>query len=203
MVKLPPECEKPLLERFLRAEAMAMRSVRAAREQRPAGATAKEGVPPHALVFLLRHEEEEAGHLREFEALTGVRALEKDALPKLPRQWHALAVQLLGYEALGLEFARLLASLRPDLSHILADEEVHVGFFEEEVRKILAAGRGGARGAREFARAWLRRLPRTVARYLGGDALEPHRGELAAAILGAIDRRFRALGLLEGPPCAS
>jgi hypothetical protein len=198
-VKLPPQCERPILERFLRAEAMALHSVRAAREQRPGGAAAGQGVPERALAFLLRHEEEEARHLREFEALTGARARARAALPRMPRQWHALAVQLLGYEALGLEFARLLAALRPDLSHILADEEAHVGFFETEVRGILSSARGPARGAREFARAWLRRLPRTVRRYLGGDALEPHREELARGILEAVERRFRSLGLLEAP----
>ena len=48
-MKLPPACERPILERFLRAEAMAMYSVRAAQEH----------VPPHALAFLKRHEEED------------------------------------------------------------------------------------------------------------------------------------------------
>ena len=37
-------------------------------------------------------------------------------------------MHLYGYEALGLEFARLLVGLRPDLTSILEDEEVHVGF---------------------------------------------------------------------------
>ncbi len=186
---LPPECERALLERFLRAEAMAMYAVRSARVH----------APPRALAFLQRHEEEEQEHLQKFEELTGVAAREKTALPKVPKQWHALAVQLYGYEALGLEFARLLAALRPDLSGILADEEAHVAFFEEEVRTILAAGRGPANGAREFARAWLRRLPRTVERYLRGDGLDPHREGLARRILSEIEGRFTRVGLLDGP----
>jgi hypothetical protein len=198
MTRLPADCERPLLERFLRAEAMALWAVRAARAVRPAGPSPRAAVPPHALEFLRRHEEEEARHLKEFEALTGVRARQKEAPPRVPGQWHALAVQLYGYEALGLEFARLLVSVRPDLAHIEADEEIHVGFFEREVRAILEAGGGSARGAREFARAFLRRLPKTVGRYLQGPELAPHREELTRRILEAIESRFGATGLLDG-----
>jgi len=187
-VKLPPACERPILERFLRAEAMAMYSVRAAREH----------VPPHALAFLKRHEEEEQVHLKEFERLTGIQAREKLVLPRLPKQWHALAVHLYGYEALGLEFAKLLASLRPDLAHILADEETHVAFFEREIAKLLAPGRGPANGAREYARAWMKRVPRTVEKYLQGEELAPHREALQARILASIAERFSAIGLLSG-----
>lgn len=186
MVTLPPSCERPILERFLRAEAMAMYSVKSAQAD----------VPPHALAFLKRHEEEEKAHLREFERLTGIAAREKLVLPRLPKQWHALAVHLYGYEALGLEFARLLASLRPDLSHILADEETHVAFFEDEIRKILAPDRGPANGAREYARAWMKRVPGTVGKYLQGEELAPFRDALEARILGAIEARFTSVGLL-------
>ena len=119
-------------------------------------------------------------------------------LPKLPRQWHALSVHLYGYEALGLEFARLLAGIRPDLAHILADEETHVGFFETEVKRVLDAGGGPANGAREYARAWMRRIPKTLEKYLKGDGLEPYQAELTTAILATIDGRFRAIGLLSG-----
>jgi len=161
--------------------------------------SAQADVPDHALGFLRRHEEEEKVHLREFERLTGIAAHEKLVLPRLPRQWHALAVHLYGYEALGLEFARLLASLRPDLAHILADEETHVAFFELEIGKILRAGRGPANGAREYARAWIRRIPRTLEKYLQGEELAPYRGALRTLILGAIDARFEALGLLPSP----
>ena len=91
-------------------------------------AAAQSDVPNHALSFLKRHEEEERDHLKIFEGLTGEQAREKAVLPKLPRQWHAMAVHLYGYEALGLELARLLADLRPDLAHILKDEETHVAF---------------------------------------------------------------------------
>ena len=190
-MSLPPACERPILERFLRAEAMAMYSVRAAQEH----------VPPHALAFLKRHEEEEQEHLKEFERLTGIQAREKLVLPRLPKQWHALAVHLYGYEALGLEFAKLLASLRPDLAHILADEETHVAFFEREIEKLLAPGRGPANGAREYARAWMKRVPRTLDKYLQGEELAPHREELRARILASIERRFSAIGLL--PAAAS
>ncbi len=152
-------------------------------------------VPGHALDFLKRHEEEEQVHLREFEKLTGIAAREKLVLPRLPKQWHALAVHLYGYEALGLEFARLLASLRPDLAHILADEETHVAFFEREIEKILAPGRGPANGAREYARAWMKRVPRTVEKYLQGEELAPYRGALQAAILAALEARFASIGL--------
>lgn len=183
---LPGSVERALLERFLRAEAMAMWAVRSAQVH----------APPRALAFLKRHEEEEQEHLRQFEGLTGIAAREKAVLPKVPKQWHALAVQLYGYEALGLEFARLLAGVRPDLGKILEDEEVHVGFFEREVREILAAGRGPANGAREFARAWLRRLPKTLDRYLKGDGLDPVRERLREDILGSIRRRFSSAGLL-------
>lgn len=160
--------------------------------------SAQADVPPHALEFLKRHEEEEAVHLREFEALTGIQAREKLVLPRLPKQWHALAVHLYGYEALGLEFARLLAGLRPDLSHIEKDEESHVGFFEREIRKILEPRRGPANGAREYARAWIRRVPRTVEKYLQGEELAPWREELKAAILASIEARFISIGLLPG-----
>jgi hypothetical protein len=187
-VNLPPSCERPLLERFLRAEAMAMYSVKSAQAD----------VPAHALGFLKRHEEEEQIHLREFEKLTGIAAREKLVLPRLPKQWHALAVHLYGYEALGLEFAKLLASMRPDLAHILADEETHVAFFEQEIGKILRPDRGPAHGAREYARAWIRRVPRTVEKYLQGDELAPYRDDLRSLILGALERRFMAAGLLPG-----
>ena len=183
---LPASCEKAILSRFLRAEAMAMWAVKSAQSD----------VPKHALSFLKRHEEEEREHLKIFEGLTGEQAREKAVLPKLPKQWHAMAVHLYGYEALGLEFARLLAGLRPDLAHILADEEEHVGFFEAEVRRILAGGRGPANGAREYARAWLRRLPRTVDRYLRGDGLEAHRETLQARILTSVSERFSSAGLV-------
>lgn len=181
-------CEAALLSRFLRAEAMAMWAVRSAQVH----------APPRALAFLRRHEEEEQEHLKRFEALTGETAREKPVLPKVPRQWHALAVQLLGYEALGLEFARLLAAVRPDLASILADEETHVAFFEREVRDVLAGGKGPANGAREFAKAWWRRLPRTVDRYLKGDGLDERAPELRETILGAVRTRLTSLGLLPG-----
>jgi hypothetical protein len=129
--------------------------------------------------------------------MTGEKARDRAALPRMPRQWHACAVHLLGYEMVGLEFARLLAALRPDLARILDDEETHVGFFEREVRRILDAGRGPARGAREYALAWLRRLPRTLDRYLRGDALDGHRHALRERILSAVRTRLAALGLLD------
>lgn len=188
---LPPACERALLERFVRAEAMAMWSVKAAQTT---------GVPPHVLRFLLRHEQDEARHLREFEASLGTRARDKPALPRVPEQWAALAVHLFGYEALGLEFAKLLVGLRPDLAPILEDEEVHVGFFEREIRQLLGADDAAARLARRFAAAWWRRLPRTVDRYLRDDALAPYRHVLRRTILDAIQRRLHSLGLLEEAP---
>jgi hypothetical protein len=187
MVTLPPSCEKAMLSRFLRAEAMAMWAVKSAQSD----------VPRHALSFLQRHEEEEREHLKIFEGLTGERSREKLVLPRMPKQWHAMAVHLLGYEALGLEFARLLATLRPDLEHILKDEESHVGFFQAEVKRILDGGRGPANGAREYARAWMRRIPRTLERYLRGDGLEPYRDGLSTAILESIRSRFVTIGLID------
>jgi hypothetical protein len=188
MSPLPPACEAPILSRFLRAEAMALWAVKAAQGLAP--------VP--VLAFLKHHEEEEREHLKLFEGLTGESAREREVLPKLPRQWHALAVHLYGYEALGLEFARLLAGLRPDLSHVLADEEGHVAFFEAEIRRLLATGGGPANGARDYAAAWMRRLPQTLDRYLQGEALEPFKSELADRILGAIQSRFSTTGLSVG-----
>jgi len=186
---LPASCETALLERFLKAEAMALWSVRSAQ--------AKE-VPPGVLQFLRRHEEEEAQHLKEFEARLGVRSHSREKLPRVPSQWWALVIHLYGYETLGLEFAKLLIQIRPDLQSILDDEEVHVGFFEEEVRKVLAEGGTAAEGAKASAKAWWRRLPPTVDRYLEGESLMPFRMELRQLILDSIHVRFAHVGLLEG-----
>jgi len=186
---LPTSCETALLERFLKAEAMALWSVRSAQ--------AKE-VPPGVLQFLRRHEEEEAQHLKEFEARLGVRSHSREKLPRVPSQWWALVIHLYGYETLGLEFAKLLVQVQPDLQSILDDEEVHVGFFEEEVRKVLAEGDTAAEGAKASAKAWWRRLPPTVDRYLEGESLMPFRMELRQLILDAIRARFAHVGLLDG-----
>lgn len=186
---LPPSCEAALLERFLKAEAMALWAVRSAK--------AKE-VPPGVLSFLLRHEEEEAKHLKEFETRLGVQSHVRDRLPRMPSQWWALVIQLFGYESLGLEFAKLLVQVQPELMPILNDEQVHVQFFEREVKKVLDAGGSAADGAQDSAKAWWRRLPPTVDRYLEGAALEPFRPELRQRILEAIYHRFCRLGLLDG-----
>ena len=186
---LPASCETALLERFLKAEAMALWSVRSAQ--------AKE-VPPGVLQFLRRHEEEEAQHLKEFEARLGVRSHSRERLPRVPSQWWALVIHLYGYETLGLEFAKLLIQIRPDLQSILNDEEVHVRFFEEEVSKVLAEGGTAAEGARASAKAWWRRLPPTVDRYLEGESLMPFRMELRQLILDSIRARFAHVGLLDG-----
>ena len=185
-VLLPPSCETALLERFLKAEAMALWAVRSAQ--------AKE-VPPGVLTFLRRHEEEEAKHLKEFETRLGVQSHARETLPRMPSQWWALVIHLFGYEALGLEFAKLLVQVQPDLQSILEDEEVHVAFFENEVKKVLAPGGSAAEGARQSARAWWRRLPSTVDRYLEGDSLMPFRSELKARIMASIFIRFESLTL--------
>jgi len=185
-VLLPPSCETALLERFLKAEAMALWAVRSAQ--------AKE-VPPGVLTFLRRHEEEEAKHLKEFETRLGVQSHARETLPRMPSQWWALVIHLFGYEALGLEFAKLLVQVQPDLQSILEDEEVHVAFFENEVKKVLAPGGSAAEGARQSARAWWRRLPSTVDRYLKGDSLMPFRSELKARIMASIFIRFESLTL--------
>ena len=112
---LPSSCERAILEQFLKAEAMALWAVRSAQAQ---------DVPCGVLQFLRRHEEEEAQHLKQFELLLGTNSHGKAALPRMPSQWRVLAVHLYGYEALGLEFARLLVGLRPDLTSILEDEEI-------------------------------------------------------------------------------
>ena len=186
---LPASCETALLERFLKAEAMALWSVRSAQ--------AKE-VPPGVLQFLRRHEEEEAQHLKEFEARLGVRSHSREKLPRVPSQWWALVIHLYGYETLGLEFAKFLVQVQPDLQPILDDEEVHVGFFEEEVRKVLAEGGTAAEGAKASAKAWWRRLPPTVDRYLEGESLMPFRMELRQLILDSIRASFAHVGLLDG-----
>jgi hypothetical protein len=183
---LPPTCERAILEQFLKAEAMALWAVRSAQAQ---------DVPHAVLSFLRRHEEEEAQHLKQFELLLGMSSHGKTALPRMPSQWKVLAVHLYGYETLGLEFARLLVGLRPDLTSILKDEEVHVGFFEEEVRTILIQGGPAADGARQAAHAWRRRLPRTVDRYLHDESLAPFCAELRRHILDVVDARFLAVGL--------
>jgi hypothetical protein len=186
---LPKSCEQALLERFLKAEAMALWAVQSAQVQQI------HDVPPHVLPFLRRQEEEEAEHLKEFERRLGVPPKQRSRLPRVPRQWSALAVHLLGYEALGLEFARLLAQVQPDLRAILEDELIHVGFFEKEVAQLLLTGGPPAEGARQSARAWWRRLPRTLDRYLEGTSLAAYRADLRRAILVAIEERFVALGL--------
>ena len=190
IITLPRTCERALLERFLRAEAMALWSVRAAQTQR---------LPRHVQIFLQRHESEEQAHLRQFESMLGATSQRPPTLPTVPSQWEALAVHLFGYEALGLEFALLLAILRPNLSEILEDELVHVGFFEKELAFILAGEAMRADQARQTGRAWWKKLPRTVDRYLADDSLAPYRSELRPHILSAIETRFIALGLLPQP----
>jgi hypothetical protein len=184
---LSPSCKPALLERFLKAEAMALWAVRAAQAR---------DVPEGVLEFLRRHEEEEAAHLKEFETRLGVVSHQRDRLPRMPSQWATLVVHLYGYEALGLEFAKLLVQVQPDLKSILEDEETHVGFFETEAKKVLARGGTAAEKAGESARAWWRRLPRTVDRYLEEDLLAPFRAELKAHILRSIEARFASIGLL-------
>lgn len=154
-------------------------------------------VPPHVMTFLRRHEAEEQAHLKQFESMLGVQSLDKAVLPRVPRQWEAVAVHLYGYEALGLEFAKLLAGLRPDLAGIVEDEEVHVAFFEQELGQMLARGGSIASAVRQSARAWWKRFSRTLDRYLGDASLEAHRACLRPAILTAIEQRFIGLGLLE------
>ena len=187
MMVLPQTCERALLERFLRAEAMALWAVRAAQTQ---------NLPRHVQTFLQRHETDEQDHLRQFEGMLGTTSQRAPTLPTVPSQWEMLAVLLFGYEALGLEFGTLLATVRPDLADILEDEQVHVGFFEKELRAILAGGESGAQQAREAARTWWKKLPRTVDRYLGDPSLSPYRTELRQHILSVIQDRFTALGLL-------
>lgn len=187
MIALPAICERALLERFLRAEAMALWAVRAAQTR---------DLPRHVQTFLQHHETDEQDHLRRFEAMLDSTSQRPPALPSVPSQWEALAVHLFGYEALGLEFAKLLATIRPDLSEILDDELVHVGFFEKELSLILAGGETRADRARDTARTWWKKLPRTLDRYLRDESLAPYRTELRRHILLAIENRFTALGLL-------
>jgi len=189
-IRLPPECETALLERFLKAEAMALWTVRSARLQ---------DVPPNVYAFLRKHEEDEQQHLAQFETMIGRQPRERERLPSVPRQWPALAVQIYGYESLGLEFAGLLLTVRPDLASILEDEVVHVGFFEEEVRRILRGTAESAEQAQISARAWWRKLPRTIDRYLEAAVLDPYRHMLAERILAAIGQRFTTTGLLKDP----
>ena len=184
---LPSSCERAILEQFLKAEAMALWAVRSAQAQ---------DLPPAVLQFLRRHEEEEAEHLKRFELLLGTSSHGKTALPRMPSQWRVLAVHLYGYETLGLEFAKLLVGLRPDLASILKDEEAHVGFFEQEVRTMLVQGGPVASDTRQAAQAWRRRLPRTIDRYLHDESLAPFRNELRRQILDVIDARFLFVGLL-------
>jgi len=44
----------------------------------------------------------------------------------------------------------------------------------------------------------MRRIPKTLERYLRGDGLEPYQAELTQSILGTIRGRFTAIGLLSG-----
>lgn len=153
-------------------------------------------LPVNVKAFLERHEADERAHLAQFEFLLGRRSHERARLPSMPRQWETLAVHLYGYEALGLEFAKLLADIRPDLSSILDDEHRHVGFFEQEIRHLLSGKAGAAEQARRSARAWRRKLPRTLDRYLEHETLEPFRQELTHRIESAIEERFIRVGLM-------
>lgn len=186
-LRLPTSCEAALLERFLKAEAMALWAVRASQLQ---------DVPENVRTFLRQHEADEREHLAQFEMLLDHRSYEREHLPSVPRQWPVLAVQLFGYEALGLEFALLLAELRPDLSSILDDERKHVGFFEREIGKMLSGDQAMAVQAKTSARAWWRKLPRTLERYLGDPVFEPFRPVLTSNILASIQRQFIQIGLL-------
>ncbi len=186
MLRLPQTCERALLERFLKAEAMALWSVRAARLQ---------DVPANVAAFLQRHEEDEREHLKQFESMLDDRSWGREVLPGVPQQWPALAVHLYGYETLGLEFAKLLAGLRPDLSAILKDEEAHVGFFERELQLILNGDAPSAGQARLSVRSWWKKVPRTVDRYLGADELRPFKSVLRHTILAGIETRFRRAGV--------
>lgn len=194
MTVLPFSCERALLERFLKAEAMALWSVRASQLKH---------VPPHVLMFLRRHEAEEQAHLKQFESMLGTTSSGKQVLPRVPQQWESLAVHLFGYETLGLEFAKLLVTLRPDLSSILEDEEGHVSFFERELQRLLAGEGKAAEGARASARAWWKKLSRTLGRYLGDESLAAHREELHRVILAAIESRFITVGLFDSSPSSS
>jgi hypothetical protein len=184
---LPVSCESALLERFLKAEAMALWAVRSAQQQH---------LPPHVQLFLRQHEKDEREHLKQFESMIGHLSPGRERLPTVPHQWPVLAVQLYGYESLGLEFATLLAMLRPDLASILKDEETHVAFFEREVMKILGGEAPVAEQAKMSAKAWWRKFPRTVNRYLQGEALMPFKSQLGQRILSAIEQRLAGTGLL-------
>jgi len=184
---LTPDCESAVFELFLKAEAMALWAVRSAQLQ---------PVPSHVRTFLRKHEADEENHLRRFEALLGRRSHSRSRLPSVPRQWPVLAVQLYGYEALGLEFARVLVTLRPGLADILMEEEGHVAFFEKEIQKILAGDPSSANQARGSAHTWWRKLPKTIDRYLDAETLQPFRTELGHAIRSAIGKRLARTALL-------
>lgn len=184
---IPQSAERAILERFLKAEAMALWAVRAAQLR---------DVPANVLAFLKQHEADEEDHLKQFETLVGYQSWGREVLPTVPQQWSSLAVLLFGYEALGLEFAKLLIGLRPDMQSIVDDEETHVSFFEQEIRKLLAGGGVEADQARKSAKAWWKKLPRTVERYLQDPSLNACRGEVASAMQAAIERRFADAGLL-------
>ncbi|MBX3321175.1 MAG: hypothetical protein MRJ66_05265 [Nitrospira sp.] len=184
-IRLPLECERALLEQFVKAEAMALRTVRSAQQQ---------DVPANVYTFLRKHEEDEQQHLAQFRAMLDTQSPEQERLPSVPRQWPVLAVQIYGYESLGLEFARLLRTLRPDLASIFDDEVVHVAFFEREIRRLLDGTL--AEQARQAAVAWRRKLPTTVNRYLAAAVFDPYRPSLVGNILAVIERRFTEVGLL-------
>ena len=185
-IRLPETCERALFERFLKAEAMILWTVRAAQTK---------DLPPDVLQFLRHHEEEESQHLRQFESLLGMTSHRKAALPRVSGQWSVLSVQLYGYETLGLQFAKLLVATRPDMVSIARDEETHVRFFENHVARILSEGGSQAQAARQAAQGLRRRLPETVDRYLEDESLTPYRDELRRTILDAIDARFAAINL--------
>lgn len=185
---LPASSERPILERFLKAEAMALWAVRAAQLR---------DVPANVLAFLKQHEADEEEHLKHFETLVGYQSWGREVLPTVPHQWPSLAVLLFGYEALGLEFAKLLVGLRPDMQPIVDDEEAHVAFFEHEIRKLLAGEGVEADQARISARAWWKKLPRTIERYLQDSSLDACRVEVASAMQGTIQQRFTDVGLLK------
>ena len=184
---IPQSAERAILERFLKAEAMALWAVRAAQLR---------DVPKNVQAFLTQHKADEEEHLKQFETLLGYQSWGRETLPSVPQQWPSLAVLLFGYEALGLEFAKLLIGIRPDMASIVEDEETHVGFFENEIRKILAGDPPDAEQARLSAGAFWKKLPKTVERYLQDQTLDHCRAEVSRAMLAAIHARFTQAGLL-------
>ena len=186
MITFLQTCEQALLERFV-PKAMALWAVRGADQDLPLTCRPFSS----GMRRMNRTTSNNSGHARH-----PVSTDQRRCRPyrHSGRCWRCCCF---GYEALGLEFASLLAGIRPDLSDILDDERFMSDFSGGRNRDDPAGGGVGAQQAARLRERGGRFTALSVDRYLKDPALAPYRTE-PGQILSAIGQRFVALGLLAG-----